>query len=119
VLRDVDEHLAAAVEDVASRPRRSWGSRHRYRPVHVLGHLLPLAPALAGDQDCVRCTRGVPGSDAVVHGSVARYVWDLAGPASSGWVVPLGADGDPRAPHHHDQLEPWVEARLLPVVEAP
>jgi penicillin amidase len=46
---------------------------------------------------------------------VARYVWDLAGLDRSGWVVPLGASGDPRSVHHHDQLIPWVEGTLLPV----
>jgi penicillin amidase len=30
--------------------------------------------------------------------------------------VPLGADGDPRRPHHHDQLEAWAVGALVPVV---
>jgi penicillin amidase len=47
---------------------------------------------------------------------VARYVWDLAGVATSGWVVPMGAAGDPRSPHHLDQLEAWTQGRLLPIV---
>ena len=31
------------------------------------------------------------------------------------WVVPMGASGDHRSPHHLDQLAAWAEARLLPV----
>jgi penicillin G amidase len=111
----LEGHLGAAVEAVAAdRPGR-WGARHRYRPLHVLGHRLPTEPELPGDNDCVRCAGGVPGSDGVVRGSVARYVWDLAGMDHSGWVVPLGASGNPADPHHHDQLDAWVEGRLLPV----
>jgi acyl-homoserine lactone acylase PvdQ len=30
-------------------------------------------------------------------------------------VVPLGADGDERSPYAFDQLDAWVEGRLLPV----
>ena len=50
-----------------------------------------------------------------MRGSVARYVWDLAGLDRSGWVVPLGAAGDERSPYAFDQLDAWVEGRLLPV----
>jgi penicillin amidase len=28
----------------------------------------------------------------------------------------MGAAGDPRSPHHLDQLEAWAEGRLLPIV---
>ena len=70
----------------------------------------------AGDIDTVRCTGWLPGiTDEAYRGSVARYVWDLADRSASGWVVPLGASGDPRSAHHDDQLEAWAEARLLPL----
>ena len=49
------------------------------------------------------------------RGSVARYVWDLADRQRGGWVVPLGASGAP-GPHHHDQLDAWAAAELLPLV---
>lgn len=114
---DLEEHLRAAVETVAVAPRGEWGARHRYQPLHVLGHRLSEEPGLAGDNDCVRCTGAAPGSDIAFRGSVARYVWDLAGLDQSGWVVPLGADGDPAGPHHHDQLPLWVAGELAPVVE--
>jgi penicillin amidase len=71
---------------------------------------------VSGDIDTVRCTGWLPGvTDEAYRGSVARYAWDLATPASSGWVVPMGASGDPRSPHHLDQLDAWADARLLPV----
>jgi penicillin amidase len=72
--------------------------------------------AVSGDIDTVRCTGWLPGiTDECYRGSVARYVWDLSDRGRSGWVVPLGASGDPRSPHHHDQLDAWAEARLLPI----
>ncbi len=43
-------------------------------------------------------------------------MWDRAAGEASGWVVPLGADGDPRGAHHHDQLEAWAAGDLVPVV---
>jgi penicillin amidase len=70
---------------------------------------------LAGDNDCVRCAGALPGSEVAYRGSVARYAWDLAGFERSGWVVPLGASGDPSSPHHRDQLDAWVSGRLLPL----
>ena len=116
VVPDLDGHLAAAVEQVAAAPSPGeWGARHRFRPLHVLGAELEDAPMLAGDNDCVRCAGGVPGSVTAFRGSVARYVWDLAGFGSSGWVVPLGASGDPADPHHHDQTAAWAEGLLLPL----
>jgi penicillin amidase len=59
----------------------------------------------------------VPGlTDLAARGPVARYVWDLARRDNSRWVVPLGADGVPDAPHHHDQLSLWTAGDLAPVV---
>ena len=73
-------------------------------------------PGLRGDAECVRCTGGSPGLTADAYrGSVARYVWDLADRQHGGWVVPLGASGAP-GPHHHDQLDAWAAAELLPLV---
>lgn len=119
LLPEVDAVLAEALAHVAARPAEPWGRRHVYAPHHPLGHELPDAPGLAGDNDCVRCAGARPGSDLVLRGSVARYVWDLAGLDRSGWVVPLGADGDPASPHGADQLAAWADARLLPVAEEP
>ncbi len=119
VVPDLDAHLAAALDDVAALEPGEWGARHRFRPFHVLGasygFALPAEPPVGGDNDCVRCTGSVPGTDVAFRGSVARYVWDLAGLDRSGWVVPLGASGDPASPHHHDQLDAWLDARLLPL----
>ncbi len=115
---EIDTLLTAAVEEVAEGPRRPWAERHRFQPWHALGHTLghtsAEAPGLAGDNDCVRCA-GAFGTDVAVRGSVARYVWDLAGFEHSGWVVPLGASGDPSSPHHHDQTPLWVDGRLVGV----
>jgi penicillin amidase len=116
VVPDREEHLRAALEDVAARERRTWGSRHRYRPFALGGESPHAEPELPGDNDCVRCAGQLPGTEVASRGSVARYAWDLGGLDRSGWVVPRGAHGDPDDPHHHDQLEAWLDARLLPVV---
>ncbi|WP_030180430.1 penicillin acylase family protein [Streptomyces sp. NRRL S-813] len=111
--------VRAAVEEAADRPATTWGERHRL----AAWRALPDAgapydePGLAGDHDCVLCTSAVPGlTDLAARGPVARYVWDLADRENSRWVVPLGADGVPGAPHHHDQLALWTAGDLAPVV---
>ena len=119
---DVRRLAALALEDAAGHPV-AWGDTHVFSPTHGFdlaeaGLEPPEVPAtpVSGDVDTVRCTGWVPGlTDEAYRGSVARYVWDLADPSASGWVVPMGAAGDPRSPHHLDQLEPWSQARLLPV----
>jgi penicillin amidase len=119
VVPDVDRHLVETLEEVAAGERPGpWGERHRYQPYHALGALLDDPPPLAGDNDCVRCTGTVPGASVAVRGSVARYVWDLAGLDRSGWAVPMGASGDPRDPHHRDQMEAWVGAEMLGIEPA-
>jgi penicillin amidase len=115
LIPEVDRLLAASVEAVAADRPGPWGERHRYEPLHALGIRLEEPPPLAGDNDCVRCTGALPGSDVAYRGSVARYVWDLAGLDRSGWVVPLGASGDPTDPHHHDQMAAWVDGTLVPL----
>ena len=116
---DVRAHAAAALDEAEADG--TWGDRHTLTPLHAFdlygGLPAPAVPPVGvrGDADCVCCTGG-PGSDDAWRGSVARYVWDLADPAGGGWVVPLGASADPHSPHHLDQLEPWLEVRLVPLV---
>ncbi|MDN4160405.1 penicillin acylase family protein [Nocardioides abyssi] len=112
-----------ALDDAAGHAA-TWGATHVVTPVHAFEVAdddlepppLPRVP-VGGDSDCVRCTGSVPGwTDECYRGSVARYVWDLADRRASGWVVPLGAAGDPASPHHRDQLPLWAAGRLAPVV---
>jgi penicillin amidase len=113
----------SALDDAADHPG-AWGETHAFYAAHAFDVVAgaPAAPALpvtpvGGDIDCVRCTGSLPGiDDSAWRGSVARYVWDLADPADGGWVVPLGAAGDPRSPHHADQLPLWAAVELVPVV---
>ena len=98
----------AALDDAAGHPA-TWGETHVVVPV---GAPVPPLP-LSGDIDCVHCTSSQPGvTDACARGSVARYVWDLAG--GGGWIVPLGAAE--HGPHRIDQLSPWAAGDLLPIV---
>jgi penicillin G amidase len=93
---DLPALLAAAVADVAADPPKgSWGEQHR---------LVHDGTPLAGDSDCVAATGWVPGSDLVVRGPVARYVWDLADRGRSRWAIPQG-----------DQVGPWASGVLVPV----
>jgi penicillin G amidase len=119
---DVRRLATLALEDAAGHPD-AWGDTHVFGPTHAFDLAdVDLDPpevpvtAVSGDVDTVRCTGWLPGlTDDAYRGSVARYAWDLADPANSAWVVPMGASGDPRSAHHVDQLEPWSAARLLRV----
>jgi penicillin amidase len=119
---DLRRLATEALEDAAGHPD-AWGDTHVFGPTHAFDLAdpdlspppLPTTP-VSGDIDTVRCTGWLPGlSDEAYRGSVARYVWDLDDRARSGWVVPMGASGDPRSAHHLDQLDAWADARLLPV----
>ncbi len=120
---DLARLAAEALDDAAGHPD-TWGESHVLTPIHAFELFTPDVDAptvpevpVSGDIDCVRCTGSQPGlADECWRGSVARYVWDLADRDNSGWVVPLGASGDPRSPHHHDQLIRWADARLVPLV---
>jgi penicillin amidase len=118
---DVAALAELALEDSREHPP-TWGDTHVVTPVHAFelhGLEVPPVPALpvSGDSDCVRCTGSYPGvTDECYRGSVARYVWDLSDRQAGGWVVPLGAHGDPRTAHHQDQLEAWVAGELVPIV---
>jgi penicillin amidase len=119
---DLRRLATLALEDAAGHPD-VWGATHVFSPTHGFDLAdedleAPEVPAtpLSGDVDTVRCTGWLPGlTDEAYRGSVARYAWDLADPAASGWVVPMGASGDPRSAHHLDQHGAWAHARLLPV----
>lgn len=110
-----------ALDDVAgAESPATWGETHVAQPTHALAESgfdagIPFL-AVSGDQDAVRTMGSWPGiSDAATRGAVARYVWDLADRTAGGWVVPTGASGVP-GPHHDDQLRPWLDGRLLPIV---
>ncbi|MGY2702325.1 MULTISPECIES: penicillin acylase family protein [unclassified Nocardioides] len=104
---DLAALATAALDDAAGHPA-TWGETHVVAPV---GEPVPPLP-LSGDIECVRCTSSQPGvTDACARGSVARYVWDLAG--GGGWVVPLGAAD--HGPHRVDQLPVWAAGELLTV----
>lgn len=101
-----------------------WGTLHQNAPKHPLSALHPdwaarLDPepvALAGEWDTVfASSHSVGTSYAVTGGSVARYVFDLADWDASGWIVPLGAHGDPANAHFADQRAAWARGELIPM----
>ncbi|GAA1902669.1 penicillin acylase family protein [Lapillicoccus jejuensis] len=121
---DLPALATAALEDAAAEgPLRPWGEVHTLSPAHAFDAVDGLEapgvprPGLRGDVETVCCEGSwTPYSEVAYRGSVARYAWDLADVARSGWVVPLGADGDPAGAHHGDQATPYADVRLLPVV---
>ncbi|WP_143200015.1 penicillin acylase family protein [Kitasatospora sp. CB01950] len=112
--------VRAAVEELAAAGPTdgTWGERHRL----FAWSALPAGPAgpgpgLSGDHDCVLATSSVPGvTDVSARASAARLVWDLADRQRSAWIVPHGAHGHPRHPHHRDQHRLWLSGALTPVV---
>jgi penicillin amidase len=101
-----------------------WGALHQVTPLHPLRHALgdavrPVSGPIGGASGCVMATNQVGGltTDALT-GSVARYVFDPVDPSASGWIVPLGASGDPASPHFADQTERYGAVELVPVVSA-
>jgi penicillin amidase len=101
-----------------------WGTLHRAAPRHPLaplhpewdGQLDPPTVAMGGEWDTVMCAAHPAGFGfGVTSTSVARYVFDLADWDSSGWIVPLGASGDPRDPHFADQQGAWSVGEVVPM----
>ncbi|WP_141015129.1 penicillin acylase family protein [Nocardioides sambongensis] len=117
LVRDALERTAAAGD-----PPLAWGTAHVAVPLTPHQQFGWSAPPgapdpvpVGGDEECVQATRALGGTGASVHGPVARYVWDLGG--ASRWVVPLGAHGDGRSPHHHDQQPAWAAGETIPLEE--
>lgn len=121
---DAAHVVAEAARAVRHGEHPPWPQRHRFHPLHALEQFgLPHEPRtpptpLSGDTDTVRCTAWLPGSEVCVRASAARWVWDLADRDAGGWVVPLGAAGDPASPHAHDQHATWAAGGVLPLTTA-
>ena len=99
-----------------------WGALHVSAPSHPLsglhpewaGRLDPPPVEMAGEWDTVFASSHTAGIGfEVTGGSVARYVFDVADWGASGWIVPLGAHGDPESPHFADQRARWASGELV------
>jgi penicillin G amidase len=96
---------------------RAWGEMHAIRPRHPMqrSDLDPPEVPYGGDMDTVQASSYAPAEGLrTVAASVARYAFDVADWDRSGWVVPLGAAGEPGTPHAYDQQDAWRTGRLLP-----
>ncbi len=96
---------------------RAWGELHATGQRHPLGRadLDPPSVPYGGDMDTVQASSYIPVEGLrTVSGSVARYAFDVADWDRSGWVLPLGASGEPGAPHAYDQQESWRTGQLVP-----
>ena len=101
----------------------AWGDTHVFGPTHAFD----LADADLWRRPCrprrcpatsTRCAAPAGSRASPTRPTAARRhatCGTSTTAAGSGWVVPMGASGDPRSPHHVDQLAAWAEARLLPV----
>jgi len=95
----------------------TWGELHATGPRHSLARddFDPPPVPMGGDLDTVMAASYIPTMGFTARaGSVARYAFDLADWDRSGWVIPLGADGEPGAPHSTDQQHAWRVGRLVP-----
>ncbi|MCZ4650181.1 penicillin acylase family protein [Gordonia amicalis] len=126
VALDALDAVVTRVEAIGHVP--SWGSVHVLAPIHgfdlvgasprhpeLFAALRPTPLPLAGDSECVFANASAVGTHVCITGSAARYVWDLADPRASRWVVPLGVSGDPDSEHFQDQAPLWADGRLIPV----
>ena len=111
-----------ALTEAVSRAERAWGGE-AWGELHATGQRHPLGRAglnppsvpYGGDMDTVQASSYIPVDGLrTASASVARYAFDLADWDRCGWVVPLGAAGDPGSPHGHDQQEAWRTGKLLP-----
>jgi penicillin G amidase len=99
-----------------------WGVLHATGQRHPLGRaaLDPPSVPYGGDMETVQASSYLPVEGLrTATGSVARYAFDLADWDSSGWVVPLGAAGEPGSQHAYDQQEAWRTGQLLPAPYSP
>jgi penicillin amidase len=124
----VDETAAELRQRLGDDPASwVWGRVHRMASPHPLASALEPARALhppvdgcAGDGDTVRQGGTAPETgERAIHGSVARYVFDLDDWDRSGWVVPHGVSGVRGSGHDLDQRQAWLDCELIPMAYSP
>ncbi len=124
----VDETAAELTQRLGADPQEwTWGKVHRMASPHPLASALAAARDLhppvdgcAGDGDTVRQGGTAPETgERAIHGSVARYAFDLGDWDSSGWVVPHGVSGVRNSGHDLDQRQAWLNCELLPMAYSP
>lgn len=120
----VDETAAELSQRLGDDPTEwTWGRVHRMASPHPLASALPAARDLhppidgcAGDGDTVRQGGTAPETgERAIHGSVARYAFDLDDWDNSGWVVPHGVSGVRGSGHDLDQRQAWLGCELIPM----
>ncbi|HYK27091.1 MAG TPA: penicillin acylase family protein [Streptosporangiaceae bacterium] len=111
-----------ALTEAIARAERAWHGE-AWGELHATGQRHPLArpgfdpPSVpyGGDMDTVQAGSYLPLEGLrTVSASVARYAFDVADWDRSGWVVPLGAAGEPGALHAYNQQDAWRTGRLVP-----
>ncbi len=124
----VDETAAELTQRLGPDPQAwTWGKVHRMASPHPLASALAAARDLhppvdgcAGDGDTVRQGGTAPETgERAIHGSVARYAFDLGNWDNSGWVVPHGVSGVRNSGHDLDQRQAWLGCELLPMAYSP
>jgi penicillin amidase len=123
MVADWDAALTEAAGRAEERLRAELGPPQdwAWRRLHTTGIRHPVSRELdppsfgcGGDRDTVWASGAETGLG-IEHASVARYVFDLGDWERSGWIVPLGASGDPSSPHYADQAADWAAVRLRPM----
>ena len=124
----VDETAAELTQRLGDDPQSwTWERVHRMASPHPLASALAAARDLhppidgcAGDGDTVRQGGTAPETgERAIHGSVARYAFDLDDWDNSGWVVPHGVSGVRGSGHDLDQRQAWLDCELVPMSYSP
>jgi penicillin amidase len=121
-----DQAIGHCLTDIARNwSPQEWGAAHRPAFTHPLSAGFPDAAALinpaslpiGGDTDTVManglaCAAGTPAT----YGALSRYVFDVGNWNGCEWIVFHGASGHPGSPHYADQVAPWSDCRMVPML---
>jgi penicillin amidase len=103
-----------------------WGSVHYAQLDHpvlgripLVGRIFGMRPAISGGPFTIYRARpdmeDAEDPFAAIHGPGFRAVYDLAGLASSRFIVSTGQSGHVLSPHYRDQTPRWVRNYLLAI----
>jgi penicillin amidase len=120
-----EQAIDACLVEVSRKSTPEWGEMHRPRFIHPLSAgfpdaarwLDPAALPVGGDTDTVMaigfaCAAGPAGT----YGALSRYVFDVGNWDGCEWVVFHGVSGHPGSEHYADQVSPWSNCQMVPML---
>ncbi len=114
-----DSELATAIlQKVASHPektpyqeRNKWNGQHPFvKNVPVIGWFFKVgSQPQFGYADLVRAEKPD-------HGPSVRMIWNLARPAESVWMFPVGQSGHLGSTHYSDLQKRWAAGGMMKIM---